>query len=156
MGNYVLGWAVDWWFVHNPLPLVPLFDEVVLAAADETAGSFSTPHTGRLSNLWRLGREVSLYFNNHDVAMDLSHIANQDYRLGYDGPPNKADTGFFSTNVYDFLDCSGISDYIDPRAPDRTHQYYRSSPTVRADIAAILAGLQPQRRYDSKRNVFTL
>jgi esterase/lipase superfamily enzyme len=156
MGNYALGWAADWWFVHNPTPLVPLFNEVVLAAADETSTSFVTPHNGRLSSLWRLGHEITLYFNNHDLAMDLSHIANQDYRLGYDGPPNKADINFFSTNVYDFVDCSAIKDYIDPTAADRSHQYYRSSPIVRADIAAILAGQQPQRQYDDKHNVFSL
>jgi esterase/lipase superfamily enzyme len=156
MGNYVLGWATDWWFVHNPMPLMPLFDEIVLAAADETATSFSTPHAGRMANLWRLGREITLYFNDDDVAMKLSHIANHDYRLGYDGPPDKADTGFYSTNVYDFIDCSRIDDYIDPRVPDRSHQYYRSSPRVRADLAAILAGLQPARSYDATRNVYSL
>ena len=156
MGNYALGWATDWWFVHNPLPLVPLFDEIILAAADEPATSFATPHSGRMSNLWRLAREVTLYYNNNDVAMDLSHIANQDYRLGYDGPANKADTGFFSTNVYDFINCSAINDYIDQGAADRSHQYYRSSPKVRADIAAVLAGLQPQRNYDAQRNIYHL
>jgi len=156
MGNYMLGWAMDWWFVHNPTPLTPLFDEIVLAAADEPANSFSTPHDGRMSNMWHLGREITLYFNNNDIAMDLSHIANQDYRLGYDGAPNKADTSFFSTNVYDFVNCSGINDYVDQNAPDRSHQYYRSSPKVRADIAAVLAGLQPVRDYDLARNVYRL
>jgi hypothetical protein len=42
-------------------------------------------------------------------------------------------------------------------APDRTHQYYRQSPAVRADIAASLAGLTPTRlKYDARANAYSL
>ncbi|HYB11156.1 MAG TPA: alpha/beta hydrolase [Alphaproteobacteria bacterium] len=159
MGNYMLGGAVEQWFSNKATPPPPLFDEIVLAAADEIASSFSTPNGGRLSNLWRLGREITVYYNNDDVLMHVSHIANQNFRLGYDGPPNKADKHFFSPNVYEFVDCTGVNDFISPLsdAPDRSHQYYRQSPKVRADIAAGLAGLMPVRpKYDPIANVYSL
>lgn len=156
MGNYVLGGAVEQWFSNTAVPLVPVFDEVILAAADEVSTSFATPNNGRLADLWRLGHEVTIYNNRDDVMMKLSHLANRDYRLGYDGPANEADTHFFSPNVYEFVDCTGVNDYV-IGPPDRSHQYYRSSPTVRADIAAALAGLTPKRKnYDAAENVYTL
>jgi hypothetical protein len=100
-----------------------------------------------------------VYFDNDDIAMALSHIANQDFRLGYDGPPNAADTGFFSRNVYEFVDCTGVNDYISTiiDAPDRSHQYYRQSPTVRADILTVFAGAVPVRHaYDAAANTYSL
>jgi esterase/lipase superfamily enzyme len=159
MGNYMLGGAVELLFANNAQPATPLFDEIVLAAADEAADTFSTPNGGRLANLWRLGREITVYYNNDDIAMALSQIVNQDYRLGYDGPPNEADTSFFSTNVYEFVDCTGVNDYISSliEAPDRSHQYYRQSPTVRTDVIATLAGATPSRlKYDANANVYSL
>ncbi len=159
MGGYMLAGAVQLWFSNHTGPSTPLFDEVVLAAVDEPATTFSTANGGRLSELWRLGREITVYFNNDDIAMGLSHFANQDYRLGFNGPPNKADKGFFSTNVYEFVDCTGVNDFISSLldAPDRSHQYYRQSPKVRADISAAFAGLTPVRpKYDPKGNVYSL
>jgi len=159
MGNYVLAGAVEQWFAGAAAPTQPLFDEIILAAADEDAATFAAPNGRRLSHLWRLGREITVYSNRDDVAMALSHVANFDYRLGYDGPANAADTGFFSRNVYEFVNCSGVNDYLSNILvePDRSHQYYRQSPTVRADIAASLAGLTPNRlRYDASANVYSL
>ena len=156
MGNYMLGAAVEAIFAGNTAPATPLFDEVVLAAADEIATTFSTPNGGRLANLWRLGREITVYFNNDDILMAISHIANQNFRLGYDGPPNAADTGFFSPNVYEFVDCTGVNDYISDEV-DRSHQYYRQSPTVRTDIVMTLGGATPVRlKYDAAANVYSL
>ena len=159
MGNAMLGAAVEALFAGGSAPAVPLFDEVVLAAADEVCTTFSTADNGRLAALWRLGREITVYFNRDDIAMALSHIVNHDFRLGYAGPPNAADTGFFSRNVYDFVDCTGIDDYISSllAAPDRSHQYYRQSPTVRSDILETLAGVTPARpRYDKTANLYGL
>ena len=159
MGNYMLGGAVELLYANHAQPATPMFNEIVLAAADEPATTFSTPNGGRMNFLWRLGREITVYFNNADVAMGLSHLVNRDYRLGYDGPPNTADTQFFSTNVYDFVDCTGVGDFISPllQAPDRSHQYYRQSPTVRSDILATLAGATPVRpKYDQSANVYSL
>ncbi len=83
MGNYMLGGAVEMWSTSNPADSTPLFDYVLLAAADEVANRFSTPHNGRLANLKKLGRKKSTY-NYDDVLMKVSHIANCDIRLGYD------------------------------------------------------------------------
>jgi esterase/lipase superfamily enzyme len=159
MGNYVLAGGTERWFADKAVRGVPLFDEIMLAAADETATSFATPNDGRLADLWRLGREITVYYNNDDIAMALSHLINGDYRLGYDGPANKMDMRFFSPNVYEFVDCTGVDDDISTllQAPDRSHQYYRQSPTVRRDIAAGLAGLTPSRkRYDAQGNFYSL
>jgi esterase/lipase superfamily enzyme len=158
MGNYVLAGGTALWFA-NAARGVPLFDEIMLAAADETATSFATANDGRLADLWRLGREITVYYNNDDVAMALSHLANADYRLGYDGPANEMDTRFFSPNVYEFIDCTGVDDDISTllQSPDRSHQYYRESPTVRRDIAAGLGGLTPiRKKFDAKGNFYSL
>jgi esterase/lipase superfamily enzyme len=158
MGNYALGGAVEPWFANLEVPEVPVFDEAILAAADETATTFGTP-SRRLSKLSRLAHEITVYNNRDDILMELSHVANQDRRLGDDGPPNKPDTHLFSPNVYEFVDCTGVNDFVLTllEAPDRSHQYYRSSPTVRADIAASLAGLTPVRKaYNPQTNVYRL
>jgi esterase/lipase superfamily enzyme len=46
MGNFMLGFGVQRWFA-TPRDLPPLFDQVVLAAADEPSGTFATPDGGR-------------------------------------------------------------------------------------------------------------
>lgn len=77
MGDYALSFAVDSWFRNSSAPNHPLFDEIILAAADEKATTFAPPD-GRLRNLYRLGREITVYFNNDDILMELSHRANND------------------------------------------------------------------------------
>ncbi len=157
MGNYAFAGAVEQWFRDPAVAAQPLFDEVVLAAADETARTFKMPNGGRLSNLRRLAREITVYFNNDDMMMDLSHMVNDGgYRLGYDGPPNTSDLNFFPVKIYEFVDCTGVNDFITDEF-DNSHQYYRASPTVRADIAQGLAGLVPKRpKYDAKFNCYLL
>ena len=159
MGNYMLGGAVEAWSRANPNPPGPLFDHVVLAAADEIATTFSTPNAGRLVNLRKLGRKITTYYNYDDVLMHLSHVANCDFRLGYDGPPNAIDQNFFSPDIHDFVDCTGVTDYISTFTdePDRSHQYYRQSKIVRLDIAQALTGIKPRRlRYDPRTNAYGL
>jgi esterase/lipase superfamily enzyme len=159
MGNFMLGGAVELLFSNNSAPAKPLFDEVVLAAADEQATTFCLPDGRRLANLWRLGHEITVYYNHDDVLMFASHIANFDGRLGFAGPPNKFDRRTFSPNVYEFVDCTGIDDFISTLtdAPDRSHQYYRQSPKVRADIAASLAGIVPTRpKFNEGLNEYLL
>src|SRR5215469_8724851 len=50
MGNFALAGAVESWFSHNN-PARTLFDEVLLAAADERWDSFTLPMAARLSRL---------------------------------------------------------------------------------------------------------
>jgi esterase/lipase superfamily enzyme len=159
MGNYMLAGAMQTFLGMNNHLDSPIFDEVVLAAADEDAASFMTPNNGRLAGLPKVGREITIYYNNDDILMDLSHLANGDYRLGYNGPANKSDTKTFPTDIFEFVDCTGVNDYISTwlDAPDRSHQYYRQSPTVRADIVQSLAGFTPQRpKFDPIANVYSL
>jgi esterase/lipase superfamily enzyme len=160
MGNYALAGAVEFLFSgRDAPPPARIFDEIILAAADERADGFFLPDDRRLSDLWRLGHEITVYSNRNDVLMTASHWVNGNYRLGYDGPPNKANTGFFSPSVYDFVDCTGIDDSFGHGLLD-SHQYYRESPKVRADILGVLAGLDGPgltgRDRDAKRNVYTL
>ena len=150
MGNTMLAGAVEALFAGREPPATPIFDQVVLAAADEIATSFATPHGGRLAKLHRLSRAITVYYSRDDIAMALSRLVNLDPRLGHAGPPGETDTRVFPPDIYGFVDCSGVNDYLsDVRAePDRSHQYYRQSPTVRADIVATLAGMawkQPDR-----------
>ncbi|CAK0772652.1 putative Alpha/beta hydrolase [Azospirillaceae bacterium] len=160
MGNWAFSFAVERLYSGSgeTPPAVPLFEEAILAAADEVSTTFGQPN-GRLANLWRLAREITVYYANDDIAMDLSHTANGDWGLGYNGPANKADLHQFSPNVYEFVNCTGVNDYINTLvdAPDRSHQYYRQSPIVRADIVTTLVGQRPKRKaYDTEKNVYTL
>jgi len=160
MGNYTLGFGVGQWAKDHPVAAAaPLFDNAVLAAADEFATTFTTPDRGRLATLKSLAKRITVYFNYDDVLMHLSHIANGDFRLGYDGPPNRADKTIFDAATYAMVDCTGVNDYISTllEQPDQSHQYYRQSPTVRKDIAATLRGEVPKRpHYDAKTNAYSL
>jgi esterase/lipase superfamily enzyme len=142
MGNWALEAGVEAFFYQVPPP--PLtFDEVVLAAADEVATTFETPDGGRLARLSGIWKRISVYSN--DVAMFLSMAVNRNDRLGKDGADNKTNTTLYPPATFRNVDCAGVDDYgkLDPI--DATHQYYRRSPIVRADIAARSAG-EPWRR----------
>ncbi|MFI4981529.1 MAG: alpha/beta hydrolase [Nevskiales bacterium] len=158
MGNYMLGDALDRLFAADPQPALPHFEEIILAAADEDYRSLHLTGGGRLSNLWRLGREITVYFNNGDTLMLLSQspLVNDVQRLGYAGPNDAANLQIFPSNVYEFVDCTGCTDYVKD-APLVSHQYYRESRTVRADIVATLAGATPKRPpYNATANVHPL
>src|SRR3546814_3331364 len=79
-------------FVGNNIP--PLFDEVILAAADEDDDTLQMGH--KVGPLLRGCRRVTVYYNHQDLALKASDYAmgNPD-RLGRSGPcvppecPNK-------------------------------------------------------------------
>ncbi|MFI4999689.1 MAG: alpha/beta hydrolase [Reyranellales bacterium] len=157
MGNFMLGGALQAVLQGKDFD-APIFDEVILAAADEPATTFNTPNQ-RLAGLAQVGSEITVYYNNDDILMRLSHIANGGvHRLGYDGPANKPDTELFPPSVYEFVDCTGVNDFLNsPLALDRSHQYYRQSQRVRTDIVQTLAGFAPARpKFDPIENVYTL
>jgi len=162
MGNYVLGFGVERWFsVRHDAANPKLFEDVILAAADEPSDSFAMPNGERLSDLWKLTQRTTVYSSREDVLIFASRIVNRDWRLGHDGPPNRADTRFFPTAEYVFVDCTENEDYISASAHslDRSHQYYRQSISVRADIARVLKALplpDGARVYNEKGNVNTL
>jgi esterase/lipase superfamily enzyme len=136
MGNWALQGAVESWFVHGN-PAAPLFDEVFLAAADERYDSFGFPLYGRLSGLHLLTRRTSIYYSRHDDVLQLSMTVNLGaQRLGQDGPLHRTDPALFPPARYRMVDCTGFTDYDVNFAS--SHQYYRRSPAVRADIAAVM------------------
>ena len=160
MGNYMLGFGVERWFA-TPRTAQRLFDTTVLAAADEFSITFGRPNGQRLSDLWEITPQITVYTNREDVLMHASHIANGDWRLGYDAAPNRADKAFFSPDRYAFVDCTDNEDFTNSflNLPDRSHQYYRQSKTVRRDIARVLKSLAIPvggRVYHDARNVFTI
>ena len=131
MGSYALQAAVQTWFSHDRQPL-EMFDEAILAAADERYDSFAFARPGRLSCLPQLARRISVYSSKVDVVLTLSNAVNGVRRLGQRGPLGDAGV----TAGLCLVDCSGYQDY--PYGPLNSHQYYRLSPTVRADVAGLL------------------
>ncbi len=135
MGNWALQAAIESWFSHAGGDAA-LFDEAFLAAADERYDTFEFPPPGRLSGLERLASRISIYFSTADKVLDVSAVINGKQRLGQDGPHNRSDSGHFPPSRYRMVDCSGVTDYDFDFAS--SHQYYRRSPGVRADIAATM------------------
>ncbi len=137
MGNWALQAAVESWFSHGNGDAY-LFDEIVLAAADEVYNTFEFLPTGRLSALDRLGRRISTYASEQDAVLKLSMAVNLGAkRLGQDGPHDRANASRFPTAKYRMVDCTGFTDYSLNLAS--SHQYYRRSPGVRTDMANIMA-----------------
>lgn len=140
MGNYALAGAVQLWFTSGD-PNDLLFDEAILPAADEMDDSFLMTANGRLSDLPRLARRITMYCSERDVAMYLSTTINLEARLGFDGPDDKHDATQYPPVAFRIIDCTDVGDYdlFDP--PDASHQYYRRSKIVRSDIAATIAAV---------------
>jgi len=138
MGNFALQAAVESWFSHGN-PATALFDEVFLAAADERFDTFGFPAGARLSRLKNLVARISIYYSVRDIAMYLSFAVNLIARLGHEGPEHKADPAEFGPARYRILDCADVGDYDLINPPDASHQYYRRSRKVRADITTAMA-----------------
>jgi esterase/lipase superfamily enzyme len=133
MGNWALQAAVESWLSHGNGDAA-LFDEAILAAADERYDSFGFPEPGRLSSVHRLASRISIYFSDADQVLKISELVNLGaQRLGQDGPDKRHDTTRFPSAQYRMIDCTGFTDY--DRTFEYSHQYYRRSPGVRADIA---------------------
>jgi len=137
MGNFALAAAVESWFSHNN-PAGALFDEVFLAAADERWDSFELPMAARLSRLPDLTPRISIYYSARDVALYLSVAVNLIPRQGHEGPMHKTDAALYPPARFRMLDCAEVDDYDLLNPPDASHQYYRRSPKVRADIVAAM------------------
>jgi esterase/lipase superfamily enzyme len=139
MGNWSLQAGVEAYFYQVPPPPL-MFDEVVLAAADEVATTFEAPGDQRLSYLPKIAKRISVYSHSTDVALVFSQAINHNLRLGREGPDNKHDAALYPPATFRSVDCTGVRDYdwLDPI--DATHQYYRRSSIVRTDIAALIAG----------------
>jgi esterase/lipase superfamily enzyme len=137
MGNWALQAAVESWFAHGNGDAF-LFDEAFLAAADEVYNTFEFAPEGRLSALSRLAKRISIYSSERDDVLKLSMAVNLGVkRLGQDGPHDRSNVTRFPPAIYRMVDCSAANDYDFNLAS--SHQYYRRSPTVRADIVKTMA-----------------
>jgi esterase/lipase superfamily enzyme len=136
MGNWALQAAVESWFSHGN-GAAELFDEAILAAADEQFDSFEFPMPGRLSGLTSLARYVSVLYSQADAVLAFSEVVNHGMpRLGQGGPHNRADAAEFPLATFRMIDCTNYQDY--PFGVASSHQYYRRSPSARRDIISVL------------------
>jgi hypothetical protein len=88
--------AVESWFSHGNGDAL-LFDEVILPASDERYDTFDFPQPGRLSDLYRLGSRISIYFSRADSVLVLGAAINLGAkRLGQDGPHDRFYTAHIS------------------------------------------------------------
>ena len=71
--------------------------------------------------------------------MDLSMAVNKNIRLGYSGPADKSNESIYPPATFRSVDCTEVFDFFGLIPPDATHQYYRRSKTVRADIVKLMA-----------------
>lgn len=136
MGNLALQAAVQAWF-DNGNGDAEMFDHIFLAAADIVDDAFDAAITNSLAPLHRLGKRITILHNRGDKVLDiLSETLNNCHRLGQDGPRGGGDTILFPPATYRRVDCSGFTDYDHGFAG--SHQYYRRSASVRAEIAALM------------------
>ena len=139
MGNHALQAAVEWWFANGGSQ-TQIFDEVFLAAGDEVDDTFESTVGAGLSDLPLLADRISIYYSINDIAMTLSAALNLNGRLGFLGPDDKSDAGRYPVNKFRIAECSLVKDYDWTSPPDATHQYYRRSKIVRAEIAGVMGG----------------
>lgn len=139
MGNHVLSRAIASLFAGPDAPTAPMFDETILAAADEVDTTLETT-AADMFRLRSLATRISVYSSIRDVAMGLSIGVNRNIRLGYTGPAGKTNGMTYPPSQFRSVDCTGVFDFPGLVPPDATHQYYRRSTAVRADIAALMAG----------------
>lgn len=140
MGNWALRGAVQAMrtFVGNNIP--PLFDEVVLAAADEDDDTLQAGH--KVAPLLRGCRRLTVYYNHQDLALKASDYAmgNPD-RLGRSGPSAEAELSgkVAVVNVAPKViwEAKGANAWT---ADPTGHQYFRNNARVRQDIVQVLQG----------------
>ena len=139
MGNWALRGAVQAMktFVGNNIP--PIFNEVILTAADEDHDTLGKAH--KIAPLLGGCRRITVYHNAQDAALKASDgpLGNPD-RLGRSGP----DRSFALPAKVTAVNAAPAIMWERNGAPawqedDTGHQYYRNNPVVRRDMQAVLA-----------------
>jgi esterase/lipase superfamily enzyme len=122
----------------NPITTRRTFDQIILAAADEDDDAFDVPD--KLELLTRLGNNVTVYHTRKDwVLGTLSNVTKfNGARLGTDGPDKMATI----SDKVSSIDAGDVLHLLSDHDPEG-HQYYRTVPAVRDDIAAVLSGKRP-------------
>ena len=120
----------------DPASLRRIFDQIVLAAADEDDDAFDDAQ--KLKFLPRIGAGVTVYHAGADwVLSTLSRYTKfNGPRLGNDGPDNMS-------NISDKVSAIDVSDVLPAGRDLQHHQYYRANPRVADDIVAVLKGARP-------------
>ena len=128
----------------DPNRLRRTFEQIVLAAADEDEDAFEDAK--ELRYLPRLGNRVTVYHTQEDwILSTLSSVTKfNGPRLGVNGPENTA-------MISDKVTAVDVSDAIGTRQDFQSHQYYRTSPAVRDDIVAVLAGERQDKIANRER-----
>jgi esterase/lipase superfamily enzyme len=131
MGNYVLRQGIQAIRAKEPVKMVRMFDQVIMAAPDEDDDTFECDD--KLRVLPTMARRITVYHNRKDRALVISDKtkANPD-RLGSEGPRM---LDLLPKKVI-IVDCARIAGPADPLA---FHSYYIRSPSIGKDIAALLA-----------------
>ena len=134
MGTRALVTAIRELARDRPADAPPLFDRVVLCAADIDVEIFErdyAPHVAASAQC------VTIYVSTADWALGGSQRAHKYGRLGLTGP-TESDAAWI-----------GKVDVIDATAVDKGvvgHVYYSRSPTVLKDLAGVLRGETPEQR----------
>ena len=134
MGNWALRHALQHIQEESPRGPTVIFDQAILAAADEDADAFESAM--KLRYLATLSRRITAYLNFQDAILHVSDWTkgNPD-RLGKSGPANPERV----PNNVTVVNCSKV--ITDKGDVDlTTHQYYRNDETVRRDIVSVLRG----------------
>ncbi len=140
MGNWALRGAVQAMrtYVGNNIP--PLFDEVILIAADEDDDTLHAGH--KIAPILRGCRRTTVYYNHQDLALKASDYAmgNPD-RLGRSGPRGtgelSAKVAVVNVSPKIIWDAKGANAW---QRDVSGHQYYRNNPRVRQDMVQVLQG----------------
>ncbi len=149
MGNWALQAGVASWFQQRTSQDV-VFDEIFLAAADECYDSFEAPGGQRLSGLPKIAQRISIYYSDRDIILWVSNGINGVPRLGgADGPKDKYNQEVYPTAKFRMRECAGVDDYDYFDTVDASHQYYRRSKKVRADIVSMMSGGASGKPIDS-------
>ena len=145
MGNWAIRGAVQGMrtFVGNNIP--PLFDEVILAAADEDDDTLQAGH--KIAPLLRGCRRLTVYYNHQDLALKASDYAmgNPD-RLGRSGPRRSAaGSGAELSPKISVVNVAPVINWLAKGATAWTgdptgHQYFRNNRRVRQDMVDVLKG----------------
>jgi len=136
MGNHALQAGIRSWFEAQG-PEGRIFDQVFHAAADEVAETYLQDGVG-MRPLMQLSDRISIYFSREDRLMWASAAANNNARLGFNGPTDKMDSGPYPKRKFRIVDCTQALDFSLLFPWDASHQYYRRSKAVRNDIAACM------------------
>lgn len=132
MGNWASRWAVQSMQTFEGGNVPPLFNQVLLMAADEDEDALS--QHDKLQPILMGCNRLSVYCNRYDLALTASDwvMGNPD-RLGADGPTNPRSLPSKVTTI-------ATAAVVDPVADSEQHQYYRMSPYVRRDLLQVLQG----------------